>query len=149
MGCQIDYKNDIIHIVNDKKLNSIRKLTTGYYPNFPTDLQSNMLTLSCVVNGKTTIYERIFENRFHIVEQLKKMGANLDIESKRKVNIKGVNTLHSAELDALDLRGGASLVIAAMFAQGESTVYNVGFIDRGYENLEKMFACLGANIRRL
>ena len=149
MGCQIETKNDIIHIVSNKNLNSIRCVKTGYYPKFATDMQSNMLALSCVVNGKTTIYERIFENRFHVVEHLKKMGANIKIINPHKVEVIGTKELKSAEVDALDLRGGASLVVAGLLAKGQTIVNNIGFIDRGYENLEKMFASLNADIRRV
>lgn len=149
MGCQIETKNDIIHIVSNKNLNSIGCVKTGCYPKFATDMQSNILVISCVSNGKTTIYERIFENRFHIVQHLKKMGANIKIISPHKVEIVGTKELAPAEVDALDLRGGAGLVIAGLSAKGETVVNNVGFIDRGYENLEKMFACLNADIRRV
>ena len=149
MGCQIQVKNDIIHIVNNKKLNSISKVSTGFYPKFATDLQSLLLTLSCVAKGLTTINERVFENRFLIADELNKMGARVYVVGKHKAVVSGVNALYGSNVDALDLRGGASMVLAGLVAKGKTVVNNVGFIDRGYEQLEKMLASLGADIRRV
>ena len=149
MGCQIETKNDIIHIVNNKKLNSIGKVSTGFYPKFATDLQSLLLTASCVAQGLTTINERVFENRFLTAEELRKMGAKVYVINKHKAVVVGVKSLYGKTVEALDLRGGASLVLAGLVAKGETVVNNIGFIDRGYEQLEKMLASLGANIRRV
>ncbi|MBQ9795849.1 MAG: UDP-N-acetylglucosamine 1-carboxyvinyltransferase [Clostridia bacterium] len=149
MGCQIDYKNDIIHIVKDKSLRSAKKIITGYYPDFATDLQSLMLTLNCIANGKTIINERVFENRFLTVPELIKLGAHIEILSPKKVFVKGVKSLNGTDVEAQDLRGGASLVLAGLIANGTTRVNNINFIDRGYEKLETMLNKLGANIRRV
>ncbi|MBQ8615311.1 MAG: UDP-N-acetylglucosamine 1-carboxyvinyltransferase [Clostridia bacterium] len=149
MGCQIDFKNDIIHIVKTKNLHSVKKITTGYYPDFATDLQSLMLTLNCVTTGKTTINERVFENRFLIVPELIKMGARIKSKNSNKAIVEGVETLNATEIEAKELRGGASLVLAGLVANGKTIVKNIEFIDRGYENLEKMLNSLGAKIRRV
>ena len=149
MGCQIDYKNDIIHIVKNQSLRSVKSLTTGVYPNFATDLQSLMLTLSSITSGKTIIKERIFEDRFHIVSQLNKMGANIKVVKSNKAIVNGVEELKGCEIEAKDLRGGASLVLAGLCASGKTIVNNVNFIDRGYENFEKVLTKLGAKVKRL
>ncbi|MBR4998657.1 MAG: UDP-N-acetylglucosamine 1-carboxyvinyltransferase, partial [Clostridia bacterium] len=149
MGCQISYKNDIIHIIRDKNLVSAKKISTGYYPKFATDLQSLMLALSCLCEGKTTILEKVFENRFLIVPELIKMGADIKIINSHKVIVNGVENLNGCSVEAKDLRGGASLVLAGLVAKGKTTVNNIHFIDRGYDGLEKVLSELGANIRRI
>jgi len=149
MGCQIDIKNDIIHIVSDGNLISCKEISTGYYPNFPTDLQSIILAISAVANGETVIKENIFENRFLILSDLLKLGGKFKHINNKTVKIRGVNKLEASQLIANDLRGGASLVLLALKAKGESKITNIHHIDRGYEHLEEMLAKLGADIRRL
>lgn len=149
MGCQINIKNDIITISRETPLKSIKSVSTGYFPDFPTDLQSLMLTLSCIVEGKTQINEKIFENRFLIVDELKKMGAKIQIIDNHTVIVEGVHKLSSNKIKALDLRGGASLVLAGLAAEGRTIIENVHFIDRGYCHLENMLASLGADIKRI
>lgn len=146
--CQIDIKNDIIHIISDGKLKSIGKIETGYYPDFPTDLQSIMLAISTIAEGETTIIENIFENRFQIVHELIKCGARFRKLSNRIVKIRGVENLKPAEFEAKELRGGAALVLLALIANGKSKVTGVKFIDRGYVQLEKTLTKLGAEIKR-
>ena len=149
MGCQIDYKNDIIHIVSNKNLQSVKRISTGYYPNFPTDLQSMMLTVSSVAKGETKIEENVFENRFHIVSELKKMGANIELINSKNAIVRTTNELIGSTVEAKDLRGGASLVLAGLVAKDKTIVENINFIDRGYENFEDVLTHLGANIRRV
>lgn len=148
MGCQIDIKNDIIHIISDGNLKSAGKIETGYYPEFPTDLQSIMLAISTVAEGETTIIENIFENRFQIVHELIKCGAKFRKLSNRIVKIRGVDNLKPAEFEAKELRGGAALVLLALKAHGKSQITGVNFIDRGYVHLEKTLTKLGAEIKR-
>lgn len=149
LGCQIYYKNDIIKITRDGDLKSINRISTGFYPKFPTDLQSLMLTLTCVANGKTIIKENVFENRFLTVNQLKKMGALINVNNPQKVKIMGNKELNGCDVEAQDLRGGAALVLAGLVANGTTTVRNINFIDRGYESFETLLTSLGAQIRRL
>mgnify|MGYP005792639317 FL=1 len=149
MGCQINIKNDIITISRETPLKSIKSVSTGYFPDFPTDLQSLMLTLSCIVKGKTQINEKIFENRFLIVDELKKMGAKIQIIDNHTAIVEGVHKLSANKIKALDLRGGASLVLAGLAAEGRTIIENVHFIDRGYCHLESMLASLGADIKRI
>lgn len=149
MGCQIDYKNDIIHIVNKNKLTSVKKISTGFYPNFPTDMQSIMLAVCCVAKGKTTIKENVFENRFLNVKEMKRLGANITQKSAKVVQVQGVDALKGGILTSHDLRGGAALVIAGLCSQGKTIVRNIEFIDRGYDHLEEILNSLGAKIKRL
>lgn len=149
MGCQIDFKNDIIHIVKTKQLSAKKHIKTGFYPKFATDLQSFMLVLSCFSNGKTQICENLFENRFLIVPELRKFGAEIQTINDRKVSVKGKLSLQGTTVEAKDLRGGAGLVLAGLASEGTTVVKNISHIDRGYEQLECMLNSLGANIRRL
>ena len=149
MGCQIDIKNDRIHIVSDANLKSFGKIKTGYYPNFPTDLQSIALAMATMAEGQTTINEAIFENRFQIANQLIKCGAKLKQINSKTIKVKGNNLLVSNNLIASELRGGAALVLIGLAIKGETKIENVHFIDRGYENLEKTLSSLGADIKRI
>ena len=149
MGCQIDIKNDIIHIISDGNLNSVGKIETGYYPQFPTDLQSIVLAMSTVAKGETTIIENIFENRFQIVHELIKCGARFRKLSNRIVKIRGVENLKPALFESKELRGGAALVLLALKANGKSNITGINFIDRGYIQIEKTFSSLGAVIKRV
>ena len=118
------------------------------HPGFPTDLQSPMMTLMCLVNGASEIKETIFENRFMHVPELNRMGAKIEIDSST-AKITGVENFSSAEVMASDLRAGASLILAALKANGESLVNRIYHVDRGYENFEEKFKALGANIERV
>lgn len=149
LGCQIDVKNDIIHISRDKPLVSNQQISTDYYPGFPTDMQSMLVVIATVALGEMTIKENIFENRFLIVDELAKMGADICKVSNRVVRVNGVDELNGADLFAKDLRGGASLVLAGLMSNGTTRVHNVHFIDRGYDGLDKMLKKLGADIKRL
>lgn len=149
MGCQININNDIINIISSGRLNGLGSITTDYYPGFATDLQSLVLTVSCVAEGDTIVQERIFENRFLTVPELIKMGADIHINSTREAHVHGVEHLTGATVSAKDLRGGASLVLAGLVARGHTIVENVHFIDRGYDHLELMLSHLGADIRRI
>ena len=122
------------------------RLMTVPYPGFPTDLQSVVLaaeTLSC---GCSRIEETIFENRFRIVDDLKKMGACIEKEDCRSVAVRGVDSLHGASLEARELRGGAALVVAGIMAEGETIVSGCSYIYRGYENIGRDFRELGARV---
>ena len=109
----------------------------------------SFLLLSTITAGKTRIIENIFENRFLTVKELKKMGANINCVSSNEIEVVGVTHLHPATVVAEDLRGGASLVLAALATKGQTVVKNAHFIDRGYENFESVLRKLGANIRRI
>ena len=145
---RIDENDNGIRIVSDGKLKSVNKIETMPYPLFPTDLQSQMLVMQCVSSGSSLITENIFESRFKIVPELVKMGADITVKSNMAY-VNGVNKLYGADVYASDLRAGAGLVIAGLIADGYTTVHNVNYIDRGYENIENDLSLLGASIKRI
>ena len=128
------------------RLNSINFVTQPY-PGFPTDLQSMAMTLLTTSNGVGIITESLYENRFMQVPELRRMGADIHQDRNHAI-IKGVKKLTGTTLAASDLRAGASLVVAALMADGNSTIENLHHIDRGYENFENKLRLLGAKIER-
>ncbi len=130
-----------------KRLDAINIITQPY-PGFPTDLQSMAMALATTADGVSIITESLYENRFMQVPELRKMGADIHQERNHAL-VKGVKSLTGAQLKASDLRAGASLVIAALIADGESTIDNIYHIDRGYELLENKFRMIGADIQRI
>lgn len=118
---------------------------TGSYPDFPTDLQSSLLTLACLSHGTLRIRETIFSNRFKICEELLRMGARISIE-KDQAFVQGVDVLEGRNVIARELRGGAALVAAGLAAQGVTTVMDAGYIKRGYEDIVGDLQRLGAKI---
>jgi UDP-N-acetylglucosamine 1-carboxyvinyltransferase len=123
-------------------------LRTAPYPAFPTDMQAQFMAMNTVAEGTTVITETIFENRFMHVQELRRLGANIEIEGNTSI-IRGVSTLEGAGVMATDLRASASLVIAGLIAQGETTVDRIYHLDRGYECIEEKLGLLGADIRRV
>lgn len=148
MGVKYEIDGDILTVVS--KLSDIQgiKVTTMPHPGFPTDLQSPIMTLMCLAKGSSEIKETIFENRFMHVPELNRMGAKIDINGNI-ATIKGIENFSSAEVMASDLRAGASLILAALKANGESIVNRIYHVDRGYENLELKLKNIGANIERV
>ena len=143
-----DYWRDFfIRVSADKRPRAVN-IKTLPYPGFPTDLQQPMMALLATAEGNSFIMENIFENRFNHVPELAKMGASISISS-RTATVEGVEKLYGAPLCASDLRAGAALVIAALAAEGESTISQIHFIDRGYEFLEQKLRALGADITRI
>ena len=136
-----------IRVSADKRPRAVN-IKTLPYPGFPTDLQQPMMALLATAEGNSFIMENIFENRFNHVPELAKMGASISISS-RTATVEGVEKLYGAPLCASDLRAGAALVIAALAAEGESTISQIHFIDRGYEFLEHKLRALGADITRI
>lgn len=148
MGVRYKIEGDTLAVLS--KLSDIRgvKVTTMPYPGFPTDLQSPIMTLMCLAKGSSEIKETIFENRFMHVPELNRMGAKIDINGNIAM-IKGIENFSSAEVMASDLRAGASLILAALKAEGESVVNRIYHVDRGYENLSLKLKSIGANIERI
>ncbi|MFZ5722322.1 MAG: UDP-N-acetylglucosamine 1-carboxyvinyltransferase [Pseudomonadota bacterium] len=130
---------------NRPKAVSIR---TAPYPAFPTDMQAQFCALNAVAEGTSTIIETIFENRFMHILEMQRMGADFQIEGHTVV-CRGVPRLSAAPVMATDLRASASLVIAALVADGETLIDRIYHIDRGYECIEEKFLALGAQIRRV
>ncbi len=148
VGCGIDTTEDRITVHSRGRLLPIEVLKTQPYPGFPTDMQSQLMTVLCLADGKSTIVEEIFESRFQNVEDLKKMGAQITLETKEnRVIITGVKQLTGAVVEAHDLRGGAALVIAGMAADGTTIVRDATSIERGYEDICRDLANIGAQIR--
>ncbi len=146
-GCKVLLKSDKITLETNHKLKSIPKIETLPYPGFPTDLQSQILTLQTISKGTSIIVENLFETRFKIYTELTKMGANIIIKDRMAL-VNGVKNLFGANVVAPDLRSGAGLVIAGLCAEGYTTINDVYHVDRGYFNIEEDLRNLGAEIKR-
>lgn len=145
-GVNVERKGDNLRVRHSGGLKAIH-LKTLPYPGFPTDIQPQFLAALTLAQGTSLIRESIFENRFQHCNELKKMGADIEIEGRLAV-VKGVKQLEGAKVEASDLRGGAALLIGALAAKGSSTIGNIGHVDRGYNHIEAIFNSLGADIRR-
>lgn len=142
MGVRQEVRKNEIRLQSTGRPNSLEEVCTSPYPGFPTDLQSPLLSALSLAEGKSVVRETIFEARFKIVEELRRMGADICVEGQKAI-IQGVEKLHGKELTARELRGGAALVIAAAAAEGTSRVYQYHYIARGYENIIKDLQSLG------
>lgn len=138
-GLRVRRKNGAVRAVD---------FETEPFPGFPTDLQAQLMTLLTLAEGRSTVAEKIFENRFMHVPELIRMGAKIDIDGSTAV-VDGVSELRGAPVMASDLRASASLVLAGLAAQGETIVNRVYHLDRGYERVEKKLSACGANIERV
>ncbi len=149
MGCDIvsDVRNQSLRIKSPQKLKSVN-LRTAPYPAFPTDMQAQCMALNCIADGVATIKETIFENRFMHAVELMRLGANIAIDGNI-ATVRGVENLTAAKVMATDLRASASLVIAALKAEGSTTIERIYHLDRGYENIEEKLTGLGAIVKRI
>jgi UDP-N-acetylglucosamine 1-carboxyvinyltransferase len=136
-----------VRVMGDNPLKAA-DIVTEEYPGFPTDMQAQFMALATQAEGTSVITENIFENRFMHAQELVRMGANIKIEGRRAV-VRGKTPLSAAAVLASDLRASASLVLAALVADGETIIDRVYHIDRGYENIEGKFKGVGAQIRRI
>ncbi|UOD35032.1 UDP-N-acetylglucosamine 1-carboxyvinyltransferase [Deferribacteraceae bacterium V6Fe1] len=146
IGLKMEVGEDSIVAVMDKKPKAV-DVTTLPYPGFPTDMQAQLMAVMALSDGLSVITENIFENRFMHVSELKRMGANIKLKDRSAV-IKGEDKLTGAQVMASDLRASASLVIAALAAEGESQVHRIYHLDRGYEKFDEKLRALSADIRR-
>jgi UDP-N-acetylglucosamine 1-carboxyvinyltransferase len=146
-GADIQVKNDIINIDVKSQLDAVN-ITTKPYPDFPTDMQAQFVALNSISKGKSKVIETVFENRFMHVQELVRMGADIEINGNI-ANIKGVERLTGAPVMATDLRASASLILAGLVAKGETVVDRIYHIDRGYECIEEKLTKIGASIKRL
>jgi UDP-N-acetylglucosamine 1-carboxyvinyltransferase len=144
-GCKIEINKKKITLNAPRKLKSI-DIKTMTYPGFPTDLQQIFATMLVKASGTSIIVENIFESRYKYISELRKMGAKVTVEGKTAI-IKGARKINATTVVCTDLRGGAALVIAGLMAKGKSRVENIGYIQRGYENLENKLGSLGAKIK--
>lgn len=147
-GCKIHTENDTIILRSDGNLSSVDLVETSPFPGFPTDLQAQYATLSCLARGTTLVVENLFETRFKYASELKRMGADITVRGKTAV-IRGVAALHGASVTAGDLRGGAALVLAGLAAEGRTEVLDLSHVDRGYGEFERKLRLLGARVRRI
>lgn len=147
MGCYLYAYSNNLYINAKKVLKPVKKILTMPYPGFPTDAQPMIMAALCKSKGTSMFVENIFENRYKHVDELVKMGADIKVEGKVAI-VEGVNKLYGASVSATDLRGGAALVVAALAADGLTTVNEIHHIDRGYDDIEKALSSVGANIVR-
>lgn len=147
-GAEVTEGPDWVRVAAPNRLKGIR-VKTMTYPGFPTDMQQPMAALLCLASGNSVVEETIYESRTGHVPELQRMGAEIRVERGNLTIINGVDRLKGAPVEASDLRAGAALVLAGLSAEGETTVRNVHFIDRGYEDLEATLTSLGATIERV
>jgi len=147
MGCQVHENGDSLRVVGNSNLRSVN-VKTMFYPGFPTDLHPQMTALLCTANGTSILTEAVFEHRFQYVKELLRLGAKIKVEGRAAI-IDGENGLSGAQVTATDLRAGAALIVAGLAAEGQTTIGNVKYLDRGYERFEEKLAALGADINRV
>jgi UDP-N-acetylglucosamine 1-carboxyvinyltransferase len=146
-GARIEAGEDWMRVEMDGRPRAVN-LRTAPYPAFPTDMQAQFMTLDCVADGTATVTETIFENRFMHVQELRRLGAAIEVEGNTAI-IRGVERLEGATVMATDLRASASLVIAGLVARGTTTVDRIYHLDRGYERIEEKLGQLGARVQRV
>jgi UDP-N-acetylglucosamine 1-carboxyvinyltransferase len=148
MGCTIyTYKEDNIYINARKPLKAPRTVRTSVHPGFPTDSQPMVMALAATLKGTTMFVETIFENRFRHANELRRLGADIRTEGRVAI-VEGVEKFSAADLEATDLRGGAALVTAALFAEGTSTISEIHYIERGYDNLDANLRKMGLLVKK-
>ena len=147
IGCEVEESDDAVRVVASRPLNHTHVKTLPY-PGFPTDMQPQITVALGLSQGTSIVTESIFENRFKYVDELTRMGANIKVEGNTAI-IDGVGRYTGASITAPDLRAGAALVIAALAAEGISTVDDIRYIERGYENVPEKLRGLGAMIEKV
>ena len=147
MGARVTEYDDAIRVESTKRLRRANVKTLPY-PGFPTDMQPQIAVCMALAEGTSLVTEGIYDNRFRYTGELNRMGAAIQVESKTAV-IDGVAKLHGCEVRACDLRAGAAMVIAALCAEGTTTIEDAHYIERGYEDIIGKFSALGAQIRRV
>jgi UDP-N-acetylglucosamine 1-carboxyvinyltransferase len=147
-GAKIETNKNSISLLMDRDKPKPVDITTAPFPEFPTDMQAQFSVINALAEGTSNIYETVFENRFMHVQELNRMGCNIQINGNQAI-IEGVDSLYGAEVMATDLRASASLILAGLCAKGETKVDRIYHIDRGYERIEEKLNYLGAKIIRL
>lgn len=147
-GVKIEVGSDFMEVDGNVKLKAIKKLQTLPYPGFPSDLEAPFGVLATQCEGETLIQEVIYEGRLGYVKELAKMGAQANVLDPHRVVITGPTPLKGQEIKSLDLRAGATLIIAGLMAEGETIINDAEIIDRGYEKIEERLVNLGAEIKR-
>ncbi len=145
-GCKLISTKNSVTIIPTKDIKSV-DMTTAVFPGFPTDLQAQWVALMSLANGSSVITDTVYHDRFSHIPELSRFGANIKVENNSAF-IRGVKSFVAAPVMSTDIRASASLIIAALAAEGETQISRVYHIDRGYENIEQKFKGLGANIFR-
>jgi UDP-N-acetylglucosamine 1-carboxyvinyltransferase len=147
-GADITVEGDRITLDMQGRRPRAVDITTAPHPAFPTDMQAQFMAMNCIASGAGVINETIFENRFMHVNELLRLGADIRVDGHTAV-VRGVEQLSGAPVMATDLRASASLILAGLVADGETTIDRIYHLDRGYENIEAKLSALGARIRRV
>jgi UDP-N-acetylglucosamine 1-carboxyvinyltransferase len=147
-GVKVDVYGDTIVVKAADRLKEMHLIETSPYPGFPTDMQAQVCAAACIAEGTSIILENVFDNRFKHVGELIRMGANITIKNNVAI-IRGVEKLFGTDVTAMDLRGGAALVLAGLCAEGQTVIEQANLLDRGYEHLEDTLNALGAKVKRL
>jgi len=148
IGVQLERGKDYVIVSYSSKLEAT-KVQALPYPGFPTDLLPIIIPLLIKAQGKSLVHDPLYENRFNYVQELKKMGAGIEMVDPHRAFVFGPTKLQGATIDSWDIRAGACLVVAALSAEGKTTIKNISQIDRGYERIEERLASLGADIKRI
>jgi len=146
-GCEMSLTENEVNIVAPETLKRVHHVKTLVYPGFPTDSIMPLMSMCAVAKGTSVFEETIFQNRFKSADELNKLGAEIKIYDRLAI-VEGVEELFGTEVKATDLRGGAALICAGLFAQGTTTISELHHIDRGYENIELNLTNIGADIKR-
>ncbi len=146
-GVTVEEEEDGVRVIADRPIQAVN-LSTAPYPGLATDMQAQLMSLLCKARGTSVLTETIFENRYMHVPELKRMGASIEVSGRTAI-VHGVDKLNGAEVMATDLRASMSLIIAALAAEGETTVRRIYHLDRGYERLEEKLQLVGADIERV
>lgn len=147
MGVKITKDDDSIRVIAEGRLEGAN-IKTMSYPGFPTDLQPQMTALLSACSGISVVTENVWDNRYQYVDELRQLGARITVEG-RVAMIEGVERLKGAKVSATDLRAGAAMVVAGLFADGVTEIDNIKYIDRGYEEIEEKLSKIGASIKRV
>jgi len=147
-GAALAVESDRIGIDMRGKRPRAVDIATSPHPGFPTDMQAQFMAMACIADGTSVVTETIFENRFMHVQELQRLGADIRVDGHTAI-VRGVSTLSGAEVMATDLRASASLILAGLVADGQTTIDRIYHLDRGYENIEEKLSGLGARIRRI
>ena len=148
IGVNLVKGNDFVKVNFSPRLKAAR-VQAFPYPGFPTDLLPAIVPLLTQAEGKSLIHDPLYENRFNYVQELRKMGADIEIVDPHRAFIFGKTPLRGLSIESWDIRAGASLIIAGLLAKGKTTINNIYQIDRGYEKIEERLQKLGANIKRI
>ena len=147
-GAEISCDENSISLSMSKQKPKPVDITTAPFPEFPTDMQAQFSVINAIADGTSNIYETVFENRFMHIQELNRMGCDIEVNGNQAI-VKGVKNLYGAEVMATDLRASASLILAGLCAEGQTIVDRIYHIDRGYERIEEKLNYLGADIIRL